>query len=772
MTAPEKVLARFEWNGKKKARKLTLILDDETLKKTVIGIFKELAKCNFHLEVTSKESEGTWIECAEDWECAIEDVITESKQNRVELKVVAECNCHKPGKIPSFNKAPLSLHTPKPPATSLTWAKPTASVKPAQPKLMAKPPKPAYVPPSLPSPKFDLPVMPTELWAKIKEYKENHRPRVRFLADDIVKEDPRFEELLYVLRKLRFPTDVLRIRAQFSKKLDLIPLEKRLMKYSAKGVVKCTRPRFSPVALFSLNNVDVVDGSLARIPLRPLAEQPPPVDEPTPEPMDLEDGVESESKDESSKSEPSTTEAPNKHLPTIKKDPSSATKPKEHGQNAPENGTIDLTGSPTPPPPPIHPKGSGSVELQIKATGKAQPALKPSPPIEPVVKPKLEHLIEASGMAQPALKPSPPIKSVAKPKLSKLVVVKKNFYNPKPSPKPAPTPPKPKIKAESHSRESKVHKDTLGVSPKTLSHTSKPTNPTKSNVPTHIPTTQSVLKPSILLRTEPVEQKPKFRPNPPKADALKPLVPYQILASEQEPPKIVNLPKLEAAETSLPSTTVTVPTPIVQPKAPMPADTLVKTRSLSEIVRNMRANRKWGIGKGGAKTRTHPTQPPTKTQAAVVPSKTTPIQANQPNGGCSTERKIEVDKKTANGNKVTTGHRMSIRSSNPPPLEICGQLSADQSKVQCLKESSHGGMDERNRRSPKDRDERLRSSKKRSRSRSPRCLGSRRDRSGSLKTRRRSSPRASPRTKGSKKHERSYRRQDQDYRFSDGDVSC
>jgi len=206
---------RFEYNGKNKSRKVPLVLSDDELTQLIVKIYRDLVGRKFHLEVTSEDSKGSWIESGEDWENVIED-ITEELTNmkvKISMKVVLD----EPLPPPAPKKPPPNLHNPLPPA------------------------------------KLAVPTMTPALKQLIDRYKNNFQPKMHFNIDKFYKIDPMLEETIHILRKQRMPCNIFHIAAQFCEKIGIADLQRIMKKYTQMGLIRMQRERYQTQAVFSIN---------------------------------------------------------------------------------------------------------------------------------------------------------------------------------------------------------------------------------------------------------------------------------------------------------------------------------------------------------------------------------------------------------------------------------------------------------------------------------------------------------------------------------------
>jgi len=211
----ETIIVRFEFNGKNKSRKVPLVLSDDELTQLIVKIYRDLVGRKFHLEVTSEDSKGSWIESGEDWENVIED-ITEELTNmkvKISLKVVLD----EPLPPPAPKKPPPSLNKPLPPA------------------------------------KLPLPTMTPALKKLIDRYKNNFQPKMHFNIDKFYEIDPMLEETIHILRKQRMPCNIFHIAAQFCEKIGIADLQRIMKKYTQMGLIRMQRERYQTQAVFSIN---------------------------------------------------------------------------------------------------------------------------------------------------------------------------------------------------------------------------------------------------------------------------------------------------------------------------------------------------------------------------------------------------------------------------------------------------------------------------------------------------------------------------------------
>jgi len=211
----ETIIVRFECNRKNKSRKVPLVLTDDELTQLIVKIYGDLVGRKFHLEVTSEDSKGSWIESGEDWDNVIED-ITEELTNmkvKISMKVVLD----EPLPPPAPKKPPPSLNNP------------------------------------LPAAKFPLPTIPSALKELIARYKSNFQPKMHFNIDRFYEIDPMLEETIHILRKQRMPCSVFHIAAQFCEKIGIADLQRIMKKYTQMGIIRMERERYQTQANFSLN---------------------------------------------------------------------------------------------------------------------------------------------------------------------------------------------------------------------------------------------------------------------------------------------------------------------------------------------------------------------------------------------------------------------------------------------------------------------------------------------------------------------------------------
>jgi len=211
----ETIIVRFEFNGKNKSRKVPLVLSDDELTQLIVKIYRDLVGRKFHLEVTSEDSKGSWIESGEDWENVIED-ITEDLTNmkvKISMKVVLD----EPLPPPAPRKPPPNLHNP------------------------------------LPAIKVPLPTISPALRKLIDRYKNNFQPKMHFNIDKFYKIDPMLEETIHILRKQRMPCNIFHIAAQFCEKIGIADLQRIMKKYTQMGLIRMQRARYQTQAVFSIN---------------------------------------------------------------------------------------------------------------------------------------------------------------------------------------------------------------------------------------------------------------------------------------------------------------------------------------------------------------------------------------------------------------------------------------------------------------------------------------------------------------------------------------